>query len=182
MLALPLNHTDHLLGPANANIELIAYVDFECPYSRQAFSAIQVLLENNRNQIRFAIRHFPIATRHRNAQIAAEAAEVAGAQNKFWPMAEMLFEHQRNLSSNDLRKYATRLGLDIERYDYEMNCRIYFQRIREQFETGSRSLVRATPTFFVNGEMLNVSFEMEHLKIVVESKLDKRSSSILMHG
>ena len=97
-------------------------------------------------------------------------------------MAEMLFEYQRNLSSNDLRKYATRLGLDIERYDYEMNCRIYFQRIREQFETGSRSLVRATPTFFVNGEMLNFSFEMEHLKTVVECKLDKRSSSISMHG
>ena len=163
MLLLPLNHTDHLLGCKTANIEVVAYLDFECQDSRQAFNEIQALMGTYRNKLRFALRHFPFMTDHSHAQIAAESTEVAGAQHKFWAMAEMLFAHQRDLSSQDLRHYAIRVGLDMERYDYEMSRRVYFQRIREQFETGFRSQVRATPTLFLNGEVLSTSFAMKQL-------------------
>ena len=162
MLLLPLNHTDHLLGSKTANIELVAYLNFECQDSRQACNVIQARKSIYRDKLRFALRHVPLMTDHSHAQIA-ESAEAAGAQHKFWAMAEMLFAHQRDLSVRDLRQYAIRVGLDMERYDYEMSTQLYFQRIREQFETGFRSHVRATPTLFVTGEVLNTSFAMKHL-------------------
>ena len=93
MLLLPLNHTDHLLGSKTANIELVAYLNFECQDSRQAFNVIQALMSIYRDKLRFALRHFPLMTDHSHAQIAAESAEAAGAQHKFWAMAEMLFAH-----------------------------------------------------------------------------------------
>ena len=93
MLHLPLNHTDHLLGSKTANIELVAYLNFECQDSRQAFNVIQALMSIYRDKLRFALRHFPLMTDHSHAQIAAESAEAAGAQHKFWAMAEMLFAH-----------------------------------------------------------------------------------------
>ena len=158
MLRLPLNHTDHLLGPSTASIELVAYLNFDCQDSRQAFNAIQALMGIYSNKLRFALRHFPLMTDSSRAQIAAESTEAAGAQDKFWPMADMLFSNQGDLSGRDLRQYAIRVGLDMERYDYEMSTRLYFQRIREQFETGFRSQVRAAPTLFINGEVLDTSF------------------------
>ena len=115
MLLLPLNHTDHLLGPSTASIELVAYLNFDCQDSRQAFNAIQALMGIYRNKLRFALRHFPLMTDHSHAQIAAESTEAAGAQDKFWPMADMLFANQGDMPVRDLRQYAFRVGLDMAR-------------------------------------------------------------------
>ena len=189
MLLLPLNHTDHLLGPSTASIELVAYLNFECQDSRQAFNVAQALMGIYPNKVRFALRHFPLMTDHSHAQIAAESTEVAGAQDKFWAMTEMLFAHQRDLSSRDLRHYAIHVGLDMERYDYEMSRRVYFQRIREQFETGFRSQVRATPTLFINGEVLDTSFPAKPavhthgiIALMADQQLQQKGSTLVLEA
>ena len=171
MLAVAVNQTDHVLGPATAKVTLVEYADFECPYCKQSYTAVKILLKRYEHQMRFALRHFPLVAWHSNAELAAEAAEAAGAQNQFWPMVDLLFEHQLKLKEKDLRKYAANLELDLERYDYEMNDRVYLQRVREHQESGVHSHIRQTPAFFVNGEVQDVTFGMEHLVTMIERKL-----------
>jgi protein-disulfide isomerase len=106
---------------------------------------------------------------HPHALHAALAAEAAGAQGQFWPMHDLLFENQAHLKPQQLRGYAQRLELDVERFDYEMEQQLYLQRIREEIEQGRRSGVRATPSFFVNGKIRDVSFGLHQLAAAVEA-------------
>src|SRR5207253_8370801 len=105
------------------------------------------------------------------AELAAEAAEAAGAQNKFWPMHDLLFENQLHLKAKSLRRYAEEAQLDLERYDYEMGDHVYLQRIQEHIDGGTRSGVRSTPTFFVNGVVHDVAFALEHLQRAIGGEL-----------
>ncbi len=100
--------------------------------------------------------------------MAAEAAEVAAALKKFWEMHDLLFENQRHLKAANLRQYAQKLELDLDRYDWEMKQHTYLQRIQEHIRSGEQSGVRQTPTFFVNGEVTGVSFGMQRLEEVIE--------------
>src|SRR5262249_17788979 len=108
---------------------------------------------------------------HPHALVAAEAAEAAGAQHKFWQMHDMLFEHQLHLKEKDLRRYAETLELDLERFDYELRDEGYRQRVNEHIEGGRESGVRATPSFFVNGGIVDVSFGLQHLFEAVQARL-----------
>jgi protein-disulfide isomerase len=161
-LAVPVDKTDHVLGPDSASVALVEYGDFECPNCAQAYAAVKMLLGRFEHRIRFVFRHFPLEV-HPHAELAAEAAEAAGAQHKFWPMYDLLFEHASHLKPKDLRDYAGRIELDLERYDYEMGDQVYRQRVNEHVEGGGRSGVRSTPTFFVNGAVVDVSFGLAHL-------------------
>ena len=105
---------------------------------------------------------------------AAQAAECAGAQGRFWPIHDLLFENQPHLKLPQLRSYAERLQLDMARYDLEMDDEVYLQRVREHILGGRDSGVRATPTFFVNGRFKDVSFGMRSLFDVVEAALRQR--------
>jgi protein-disulfide isomerase len=171
MLSVPVNQADHVLGPATAKVTVVEYADFECAYCRQAHGAVKIMRDRYQDRVRFVFRHFPLAAWHSSAELAAEVAEAAGAQNKFWPMVDLLFEHQRYLKDSALREYAASLELDMQHYDYEMNDRIYVQRVRDHQEGGVASHVRGTPTFFVNGEMQDVSFGMQHLTNAIDAKL-----------
>lgn len=157
-LARPVTPSDHSLGPANANVTLVEYGDFECPNCKQAASVVKLLLAESPHQIRFVYRHFPQEEVHPHSRRAAEAAECSGAQGKFWPMHDLLFEHQHKLELHHLHAYGQRLDLDMVRFDAEMIDTVYLQRIREHQASGIGSGVRATPTFFINGELLDVSF------------------------
>lgn len=168
MLAIPVNPSDHIRGPTSARVTVVAYADFECPYCQQANGAVKIMLERYAERVRFVFRHFPLVAWHSNAELAAEAAEAAGAQGKFWAMVDLLYEHQRNLKEEALRKHAASLELDLVRYDAEMKDRVYLQRIREHQDGGVRSQVRATPTFFVDGEMQDVTFGMQHLVAAID--------------
>ncbi len=108
---------------------------------------------------------------HPHAELAAEAAEAAGAQHKFWPMYNLLFENRLHLDEKNLRQYAEKAELDMALYDDEMNKHVHLQRIQEVIESGKRSQVRATPTFFVNGIMHDVSYGIEHLQPAIETVL-----------
>ena len=168
-LAVPPEPTDHLLGSEHARVTLIEYGDFECPSCKVAATAPKLLLERFPSRIRFVFRHFPVQEAHPHAQMAAEAAEAAAAQGKFWPMHDMLFQNQAHLKDKDLYRYAAELGLDMARYTAEMDDHIYLQKVREHVESARRSHIRATPTFFVNGVVQDISFGMLALHQAVEA-------------
>lgn len=154
---------EHLLGPDRAPITLVEYGDFECPSCKLAAPAVRLLLQRFPSRVRLAFRHFPLEKAHPHALLAAEAAEAAAAQGKFWEMHDQLFEHQLHLKPTDLRRYAMQLGMDMTRYVAEVDDHIYLQKVREDIESGKRSMIRATPTFFINGMVQDVSFGMQAL-------------------
>ncbi len=162
-LAAPPEPTDHLLGSEHARITLLEYGDFECPSCKVAVQTPKLLLERFPNRIRFIFRHFPLEEAHPHALMAAEASEAAAAQGKFWPMHDSLFQNQAHLKDRDLYRHAGELGLDLARYTAEMDDHIYLQKVREHAQGGRRSHIRATPTFFVDGVVQDISFGMQAL-------------------
>ena len=175
-LAVPIGAVDHVIGAPHALATVVEYGDFECPNCKQAQPAVKMLLERFAGRVRFVFRHFPLEEVHPHALGAAQAAECAGGQGKFWEMHDLLFTNQEHLKAGDLQRYAERLELDMPRYIAEMDDQIYLQRIREQLQSGLDSGVRATPAFFVNGRIEDVSFGLRALFDVVDSVL-KRSGS-----
>ena len=171
MLAVPINHSDHFLGSHTARVTVVEYGDFECPSCGQAYPAVKMMLKHFGDKLRFVYRHFPQIEVHPHAELAAEAAEAAGAQHKFWAMHDLLFENQLHLKATSLRRYAAQAELDLERYDYEMGDHVYLQRVQEHLESGKKSVVRATPTFFVNGIMHDVSFGIASLQSAIDAAL-----------
>jgi protein-disulfide isomerase len=172
-LTVPVNATDHVLGPANAAVTVVEYGDFECPYCKQAYPVAKLMLSTFKDDLRFVFRHYPLTEVHPLAEIAAEAAEAAGAQASFWPMHDLLLENQRHLKPKHLRNYAQRLELDLERYDYDMSEHVYLQRVREHFASGERSGVRSTPAFFIDGAILDTSFGFQVLVDAVKAALER---------
>ncbi|HEX4242069.1 MAG TPA: DsbA family protein [Steroidobacteraceae bacterium] len=162
-LAVPPEPIDHVAGPEHARVTVIEYGDFECPSCKVAATTPKLLLERFPNKVRFIFRHFPLQDAHPHALLAAEAAEAAGAQGKFWQMYDVLFANQAHLKDRDLHRYAGELGLDMARYVAEMDDHIYLQRVREQIAGGERSHIRATPSFFLNGAIQDISFGMKAL-------------------
>ena len=175
-LSVPVGPIDHVIGAPHAVATVVEYGDFECPNCKQAQPAVKMLLERFAGRVRFAFRHFPLEEVHPHALAAAEAAESAGGQGKFWEMHDLLFANQDHLKAADLQRYAERLGLDMARYVAEMDDQVYLQRVREQLRSGLDSGVRATPTFFVNGRIEDVSFGLRALFDVVEGVLQRSGS------
>jgi protein-disulfide isomerase len=172
-LVIPVSVIDHRLGPVHAPVSVVEYGDFECPNCKQAAPAVKLVLNQFSDQVRLIFRHFPLEEVHPHSLHAALASEAAGAQGRFWQMHDMLFENQRHLKVRQLRNYAEKLELDMERYESDMNNDLYLQRIREQIAGGERSGVRATPTFFINGALQDVSFGLQSLVDGVEAALHR---------
>jgi protein-disulfide isomerase len=172
-LTVPVGPADHVLGPPHAPVTIVEYGDFECPNCKQAAPAVRLLLEHFANRVLFVYRHFPLEEVHPHAEPAAEAAECAGGQGKFWPMHDLLFAHQNRLKPSHLRGYAERLELDMARFAAEMHDHIYLQRVREHQQSGHDSGVRSTPAFFVNGRIQDVSFGLHLLRDAVQAALGK---------
>jgi protein-disulfide isomerase len=173
-LATPVTAVDHQLGPEHAPVTVVEYADFECPICKQAAPALKLLLRHFPEEVRIVYRHFPLEAVHPHALAAAEAAEVAGAQGKFWEMHDLLFTNQLHLKSNNLRSYAEQLHLDMSRYTAEMDDEIYRQRVREHIESARRSGVRGTPGVFINGTIHDASAGMQSLFDAVEAILRQR--------
>jgi protein-disulfide isomerase len=150
---------------------VVEYGDFECTRCSAAAPAVKMLLDNYAEKVRFVFRHFPLEDVHPHALAAAEAAECAGEQGKFFEMCDLLFANQTHLKNNHLRGYADQLGLDMAQFTAEMDDHVYVQRVREQIDGGKRSHVRGTPGFFVNGKIQDVSFELHALFDATEAAL-----------
>jgi protein-disulfide isomerase len=172
-LTVPPQPTDHLLGAEHARVTIVEYGDFECPNCKMAAPTPKLLLEAFPGRLRFIFRHFPLEEAHPHALAAAEASEAAAAQGAFWPMHDLLFEKQGHLKAADLRRYAGQLSLDGVRFTAEMDDHIYLQKVREHIAGGRRSHVRATPAFFVNGVVQDVSFGMQALHDAVSAAVHR---------
>src|SRR2546423_12240032 len=116
-LTLPVSQRDHQQGPETAPVTLVEYGDYECPYCGEAHPIVKELQRRLGDRLRFVFRNFPLTNAHPHAEHAAETAEAAGAQGKFWEMHDYLYEHQRALDDEHLETYAGTLGLDVERFD-----------------------------------------------------------------
>ena len=169
----PSGANDHVQGAAHARVEVVEYGDFQCPICKLAVSPVQMLLKHFDGRVRFAYRHYPIEDAHPHALCAAEAAECAGAQGKFWEMHQLLFDNQPHLDRTHVHRYAESLGLDMARFKSEMDGESYRQRIREQKEVARRSHMRATPGFFVDRKIVDVSFGYHTLFEATEAALLK---------
>jgi protein-disulfide isomerase len=170
-LVEPVGPADHVIGAEDAPVTVVEYGDFECPNCKQAAGAVKLLLARFEQSIRFAFRHFPLEEIHPHALHAAEVAECAGGQGKFWKMHDLLFEHQSRLELSQLYDYARTLELDMARFTAEMDDAIHLQRVREHQRSGHDSGVRATPGFFVNGRIQDVSYGLKSLFEAVEAEL-----------
>jgi Na+/H+ antiporter NhaA len=142
---------DHIRGPDDAPVTLVEYGDFECPYCGMAEGAIRELLASHGGDVRYVWRHLPLNDVHPSAQLASEASEAAAAQGKFWEMYDILLAHQGELTPRDLTRYATELGLDVDRFREELRRREYAPRVSEDVASADESGVSGTPTFFING-------------------------------
>jgi protein-disulfide isomerase len=167
-LTPPVSNTDHRAGPDDAPVTLVEYGDYECPHCGSAHAILLAVRERMGPRLRFVFRHFPLAEMHPHAMHAAEAAEAAADQGKFWEMHDALFEHQEALEDADLIRYAQALGLDAERVERELVSSAHEPRVREQFRSGVRSGVNGTPTFFINGLRYDDSWDPDTLLEALE--------------
>jgi Na+/H+ antiporter NhaA len=168
-LAVPVDvERDHVRGPADAPVTLVEYGDFECPYCGQAEAAIRELLADF-GDLRYVWRHLPLSDIHAHAQLAAEAAEVAGAQGRFWEMYDVLFAHQSRLMMRDLLRHADELGLDSERFREDLRKRKFASRIAEDVESADLSGVAGTPIFFINGRRHYAAYDINTLTAAVRT-------------
>jgi protein-disulfide isomerase len=154
---------DHVLGRPDAPLTLVEYGDYECPFCGQAYDHVAEVIRRLGDSLRFVFRHFPLAQLHPNAVPAAELAECAGAQGKFWQMHERLFRRQDELEAPYLLELARRVDLDLDRVVSELEDDIHLERIREDFRGGLRSGASGAPTFFVNGERHDGSYDAASL-------------------
>jgi protein-disulfide isomerase len=159
---------DWARGPADAPVTILEYGDFECPYCGRAFRELKRLESAVGDRLRFVFRQFPLTQLHPHAQLAAEAAEAAGAQGMFWEMYDALFENQRDLEPPALLTYAADLGLDVGRFTRDLDEHRWLPKVRRDFMEGVRSGVNGTPTFFINGERHNGDYTAEALLAIIE--------------
>jgi len=170
-LTVPVSERDHVLGPATAPVTLVEYGDYECPFCGAAHPIVKQVRQAMGDDLRFAYRHFPLSQIHPHAYQAAEAAEAAGAQGRFWEMHDLQFAHQDRLDLRDLIGYAGALDLDLERFVTDLRGHAYAGRLREDFLSGVRSGVNGTPTFFVNGMRHDGGYDFETLLEALRAEL-----------
>src|SRR5215475_14813530 len=119
-LESPVTERDHVIGPSDARVTVVTYGDYECPACQSRHRATEKMFDRLRGRVRFVYRHFPLLKVHPRALRAAEAAEAAAAQGKFWEMHRLLYSHSRRLSDPELRRHARTIGLDLVRFDRDM--------------------------------------------------------------
>jgi len=159
---------DHIRGAVDAPVTLVEYGDYECPYCGAAHPIVNAVQDAMGDTLRFVFRHFPLMTVHPHAEPAAEAAEAAGSQRKFWTMHDMLYENQQELDPPYLLAYAEAVGLDIARFTRELAAHVHAAKVRDDFMSGVRSGVNGTPTFFINGVRHDGAWDFESLLAAVQ--------------
>lgn len=162
-LKVPVGPADHAQGPANAPVTLVEYGDYECPHCGRAHAIVKALQKRFGRQLRFVFRNFPLREIHPNAETAAETAEFAATQDKFWEMHDLIFENQQDLSQELLSDLAKRLKLDARELARALEVGEFAERVKTDFSGGVRSGVNGTPTFFINGQRHDADFELDTL-------------------
>ena len=170
---------DHVRGSAEAAVTLVEYGDYECPYCGQAEIVIRELLASFGDDLRYVWRHLPLNDVHAHTQMAAEAAEAAGAQGAFWPMHDMLLDNQDALTPPDLRRYAAEVGLDLERFVDDIHHHRYADGIGEDVASADASGVAGTPSFFINGKRYEGAYDLATLTTAVRAARTRAAAARL---
>lgn len=151
LLSRPVNRNDHIQGADSAAVTLLMYGAYECPHCVEGSKIVKLIQGHFGGKLRFVFRHFPRTNVHPHAEAAAEVAEAAGEQNKFWEMHDTLFENYNRLDGEHLIGYAEALRLDMEQFGRAITGRVFARKVREDLISGTESGVTGTPTYFING-------------------------------
>ena len=162
---------DHIQGNTSAPLTLVEYGDYQCSYCGEAYSLVKEAQEALGDKLQFVFRNFPLSEAHPHANAAAQASEAAGKQGKFWPMHDLLYENQNALTNEDLMDYARKAGLEPEQFRKDFESDTVFQKVESDFESGVRSGVNGTPSFFVNGEKYEGDWQDGALTDFLKGKL-----------
>jgi Na+/H+ antiporter NhaA len=160
---------DHIRGRIDAPVTIVEYGDYECPYCAHAAPTIQKLLDRLPDELRYVWRHLPLTDVHPDAQNAAEAAESAGAQGKFWEMHDVLLDEQAELGPADLYRHADDIGLDLNQFAEDLRRRRFGQRVAEDVASADASGVSGTPTFFINGRRHQGVYDLDTLTAAIKT-------------
>ena len=172
-LVVPVGPDDHVEGPDDAAITIVEYGDFQCPYCGQAYPIVKRLQSDFGGSLRLVFRNMPLTNVHPQAELAAETAEAVGLQGKFWPMHDVLFENQRDLSGPAILRYVEDVGADLSQVANTLHDGVVQKRVKDDVESGIRSGVNGTPTFFVNGERYDGSWDYDTFHAYLEEMLDQ---------
>src|SRR5258708_14441640 len=175
-LTPPVSERDHAQGPADSPLTLVEYGDYQCPYCGAAYPVVKQLQKTLGKKLRFVFRNFPLTQSHPYARVAAEAAEAAALQGKFWEMHDQIFEHQEFLEPDILPVWAKKLGLDLEKFGNAIGQGVVAKRIKEDRSSGIRSGVNGTPTFYINGKRFDDNHGYDALLEVLPACLPARVS------
>ena len=167
LLLNPVHEWDHIRGPRGDSHTIVEYGDYECPDCGRLFGALQKLQRELSSRLRLVYRHYPLSGIHKRAQMAAEAAEAASAQERFWDMHDLLFENQGALERKHLIGYAEQLGLDVDRFRRELKQESYLERVRQDFIAGVQNGVNGTPGLFLNGVRQQGVFDERNLRALL---------------
>jgi Na+/H+ antiporter NhaA len=170
---------DHVRGAADAAVTLVEYGDYQCPYCGQAELVIRELLDSFGDELRYVWRHLPLEDVHPSAQRAAEAAEAAAAQGRFWAMHDTLLTHQEELTPRDLRRHAASVGVDVDRFAEDLRTREHAERVADDVHSADASGVTGTPTFFINGQRHQGAYDAATLTRVVRTARSRAAAVAL---
>lgn len=159
-------------GPKDAKVTIIEFSDFQCPYCQKAKETVDEIMKEYADKVRLVFKHFPLQF-HSNAQKAAEAAECANDQGKFWEMHDYMFANQDKLGVADLKKIAKNLGLNASDFDGCLDSGKYESKIKKDIETGTSFGVGGTPAFFINDQFLSGAVPIENFKKIIDAELAK---------
>lgn len=165
------NSNDHILGNTEAGIELVEYGDYQCPYCGLAYPIIKEIKKDFGKNIKFVFRNFPLTKVHPQALAAAIATEAAGLQNKFWEMHDLIFENQKELQREQILRFAKAVGLNMEQFKKDIEQKDLADKVEMDFESGIRSGVNRTPSFFINGEKYEGDWDGGQLYQYLRSKV-----------
>ena len=160
ILRIPVGVDDHAQGQADAPVTLVEYGDYQCSHCGQAYPIVKAVQKRFGNRLRFVFRNFPLQQAHPWAEAAAETAEFAATEVKFWPMHDLLFENQERFEPAIFAMLGNRLGLDAQALQLALEEGRFAERVRRDFSGGVRSGVNGTPTFFINGKRHDGDFEL----------------------
>jgi protein-disulfide isomerase len=172
LLSIPVGPEDHSRGPLDAKLTVVEYGDYQCPYCGQAYPIVEQLMTTFADSMRLVFRNLPLADMHPHAEAAAEMAEAVALQGKFWEMHDALFEHQRDLTTAALLRYAADVGADATEATKQIAGGGPRQRVEADFESAIRSGANGTPTFFVNGVRYDGSWMYEPFAEYLTELLD----------
>jgi len=170
-LKIPIRPEDHVQGDEHATTTLVEYGDYQCPHCGRAYPIVKKVQKHFGKRLRFIFRNFPLNEIHPDAEAAAETAEFAGSHGKYWEMHDLLFENQARFGLPLFEELAQRLGLDPAELRQALETGQYRAHVRSDFMSGARSGVNGTPTFFINGERLDGSWDYQDLVDSIEGAM-----------